>query len=165
MWHRVFPAISKFTRGLSFKLSFYAAIIMLIAVLAFSYRSISSHEQSLIDKTVEQALKDSEVIKAAIWKGMMTNDREVIRETLQTLEIHGGFKQINVYDSKGMLHYSSRAAFAAKIADPVANPLLQDIAENSEIRYRVSKDGASVQVVNPLLNHQACSTAACHAHP
>jgi histidine kinase len=165
MWHAVFSAMRKFTQGLSFKLSFYAAIIMLIAVLAFSYRSISFQEQCLVDKTVEHALKDSEIIKAAIWKSMMTNDREVIRETLRILGTHGGFKQINIYDAKGTLHYSSRAADAPATADPKASPLLSDLATNPAVRHRVSDDGASVHVVNPLLNDQACSSAACHAHP
>ncbi len=165
MWQMVFPAIKKFTRSLSFKLSFYAAIIMLVAVLAFSYHSISSHEQSLVDKTIEQALKESEVIKAAIWNGMMTNDREVIRESINTLGTYAGFKQINIYDAKGTLHYSSRADHAPKTADPLKSPLLADLATNAAVRHRVSTDGASVQVINPLLNYQSCSSAACHAHP
>ena len=66
----------RFVRGLSFKLRFHAGLIMFLALLAFAYHSISSQEQNLTHRVIQGALKDSEVIKAAIWNGMMTKDRK-----------------------------------------------------------------------------------------
>ena len=104
--------VTKFTRSLSFKLSFYTAFIMFLALLAFAYHSISAQEDNLITKMIQGALKDSEVIKAAIWNGMMTKDRAVIKQIVQTIGSQEGFKEINIYDAKGVLHYTSKPDLA-----------------------------------------------------
>jgi len=98
--------ITSFTHSLSFKLSFYAGLIMFLALLAFSYHSITAQEKNLVNKIIQGALKDSEVIKASIWNGMMSNDRQVIREIVRAVGSKG-FEGINIYDAKGALRYSS----------------------------------------------------------
>ncbi len=157
--------VTKFTRSLSFKLSFYTAFIMFLALLAFAYHSISAQEDNLIAKMIQVSLKDSEVIKAAIWNGMMTKDREVIRQIVQTIGAQEGFKEINIYDAKGVLHYTSKSDLDNEILIQQKNPLLEDIGTNSSVRHTLSKSGKSLLVVNPLLNEKSCSTASCHAHP
>jgi len=157
--------VTKFTRSLSFKLSFYTAFIMFLALLAFAYHSISAQEDNLIAKMIQVSLKDSEVIKAAIWNGMMTKDREVIRQIVQTIGAQEGFKEINIYDAKGVLHYTSKADLTNESLIQQKNPLLEDIGTNSSVRHTISQSGKSLLVVNPLLNEKSCSTASCHAHP
>ncbi|MBI4962812.1 MAG: PAS domain-containing protein [Desulfomonile tiedjei] len=155
--------IGKFTHSLSFKLSFYAGLTMLTALLAFSYHSISTQEKNLVDKIIQGALKDSEVIKAAIWNGMMTNDRQVIREIVRAIGGQG-FERINIYDAKGVLHYSSHDLAESRSAART-KALLEGIAGDTRIRHRFADDGRSIYVVNPLVNTESCSSAACHAHP
>jgi len=157
--------VTKFTRSLSFKLSFYTAFVMFLALLAFAYHSISAQEDNLITKMIQGALKDSEVIKAAIWNGMMTKDRAVIRQIVQTIGAQEGFKEINIYDAKGVLHYTSKADLAKERLFVRKNPLLDDIGDNTSVRHTVSQSGNSLVVVNPLLNEKSCSAASCHAHP
>jgi PAS domain S-box-containing protein len=157
--------VTKFTHSLSFKLSFYTAFIMFLALLAFAYHSISAQEDNLITKMIQGALKDSEVIKAAIWNGMMTKDRAVIRQIVQTIGSQEGFKEINIYDVKGILHYTSKPDLANERLTPPKNPLLDDIGANTSVRHTVSQSGNSLLVVNPLLNEKSCSAASCHAHP
>lgn len=157
--------IRKFMRSLSFKLSFYAALIMLMALLAFSYQSISAQENNLVHRKVRGAIKDSEVVKAAIWNGMMTQDSKVIREIVETIGTQGGFEEINLYDAEGRLNYTSSRGNRGKRADPAKHPLLADLKTNESIRYRMSDNGDAVRVVNPILNTKSCSTAQCHAHP
>jgi PAS domain S-box-containing protein len=157
--------VTKFTRSLSFKLSFYTAFIMFLALLAFAYHSISAQEDNLITKMIQGALKDSDVIKAAIWNGMMTKDRAVIRQIVQTIGSQEGFKEINIYDVKGILHYTSKPDLANERLTPPKNPLLDDIGANTSVRHTVSQSGNSLLVVNPLLNEKSCSAASCHAHP
>jgi histidine kinase len=114
---------------------------------------------------IQGALKDSEVIKAAIWNGMMTKDREVIRQIVQTIGSQEGFKEINIYDARGVLHYTSKPNSAPERLTTRTNPLLEDIGANTSVRHIVSRSGNSLLVVNPLLNEKGCSTAVCHAHP
>jgi len=155
--------IGKFTHILSFKLSFYAGLIMFVALLAFSYHSISAQEKNLINKIIQGALKDSEVIKAAIWNGMMSNDRQVIREIVRAIGKQG-FEQINIYDAKGLLRYSSHDSTESH-SEARTKALLEGTTGESQVRHRFSGDGRSIYVVNPLLNTESCSSAACHAHP
>lgn len=157
--------IRKFMRSLSFKLSFYTALIMLMALLAFSYHSILAQEKSLVHRKISGAVKDSEVIKAAIWNGMMTQDRKVIREIVWTIGAQGGFEEINLYDAEGKLNYTSSGRDRGKRVDLAERPLLKDLKTNESIRYGISDDGNTVRVVNPILNTLSCSTAQCHAHP
>src|SRR5208337_2271724 len=153
------------TRSLSFKLSFYTAFIMFLALLAFAYHSISAQEDNLITKMIQGALKDSEVIKAAIWNGMMTKDRAVIKQIVQTIGAQEGFKEINIYDAKGVLHYTSKPDSAKESLSTRKNPLLEDIGANTSVRHTISQSGNSLFVVNPLLNEKSCAAASCHAHP
>src|SRR4030066_1918588 len=99
--------LKKFTHSLSFTISFYAGLIMFFALLAFAYHSITTQERHAINKMIQAALKDSEVIKAAVWEGMMTNDRRVIREIIKSIGAQAGFRELNIFDRQGTLHYAS----------------------------------------------------------
>jgi len=160
--------LKRFTGSLSFKLSFLAGVVIFVAVVALAYYAISRQEASLVHEKIQGALKDSEVIKAAIWNGMMTKDRDVIRQIVRAIGAQENFKEINIYDARGTLHYSSREGSPFEPhrdnATP-SNPLLADIGTNTALRYRLSHDGQTLSVVNPLHNTAGCSAAACHAHP
>ena len=110
-------------------------------------------------------MKDSEVVKAAIWNGMMTKERGVIRQVIGAIGLTEGFKEINIYDQKGVLHYTTRQMKTPVQVDVSNEPLLDDLKSNPQIRHRISKDISVISVVNPLLNAQSCSTAGCHARP
>jgi len=158
----------KITRSLRFKLSFYSGFVMFLTVVAFTYQSISVQEENLVKARVQAALKDSEVIKAAIWNGMMTKDREVIMQIVRTIGKHEDFKEINVYDRRGVLHYTSRYDADSLIGkEPIqgeVNKLLWDLGNDTSLRYEFTDEGKLLTVVNPLTNTKSCSAAACHAH-
>jgi PAS domain S-box-containing protein len=169
MFKTTFAFVTKFTHSLRFKLSFYAGLVMFLALVAFTYHSISTQEENLVRARVEAALKDSEVIKAAIWNGMMTKDREVIMQIVRTIGRKGGFKEINVYDKRGVLLYASQdnaGSMIGKLAIPGENSrLLGDIGNDTSLRYEFVDKGEFLAVVNPLINTKSCMMAACHAHP
>jgi PAS domain S-box-containing protein len=158
----------RFTTSLRFKLSFYAGVLVFLSVVVFSYYSTSVQEEQLINERVRASLKDSEVIKAALWNGMMTKEREGIRQIVKAIGEQEGFEEINVYDRHGVLQYSSTVAPAVAPGDSLGksgDPLLSNIATNTSVRHRLTDDGRLITVVNPLLNTKSCSTAGCHARP
>ncbi len=159
----------RFTGSLRFKLSFYAGLVLFLTVVAFTYHSISTQEENLVNARIKSALKDSEVIKAAIWNGMMTKDREVIRQIVTAIGRQEGFKEINIYDRNGVLHYTSRSdADSAVGHQPKGSEsanLLRDLESDTQVRYQFLDEGKLLTVVNPLPNTKSCSTAECHAHP
>jgi len=165
MFKTVAQLIRKFTSSLSFKLSFYAALIMVLALLVFSYHSISTQEENLVNRMVQGALKDSEVIKAAIWNGMMANDRKVINEIINTVGSQVDFEEINVFDLTGRLCFTSNPGTPEQGERPSTDPLFKDVETDTSWRFRHTRDGKSIRVVNPILNSKSCSSASCHAHP
>ena len=169
MFYRIAQLLRGFTGSLRFKLSFYVGLVMFLSVVAFTYHSISTQEANLVDARVQSATKNSEVIKAAIWNGMMTKDREVIRQIVTAIGKQEGFKEINIYDGRGVLHYTSRPdkieLIGSKIDAEQGGKLLRNIAENKSVRYRFAERDEILTVVNPLINTKSCSTAECHAHP
>jgi signal transduction histidine kinase len=168
MWTTLTNPVKKFTSSLSFKLSFYAGFIMFLAVVAFAYHTIFTQEESLLDEKIRAAIKDTEIIKAAIWNGMMTKDRQVIREIVAALGKEQGFRDINIYDHRGVLHYTSRTgppAEHAAAATNSLNPLLANLDSNTSLRYRFIDAGNVLNVVNPLNNTAGCAATGCHASP
>ncbi len=155
--------IKRFFFSLRFKLSFYVGFVMFLTIVAFAYHSVSVQQENLVNARVQEALKNSDVIKAAIWNGMMTKDRAVIREIVKAVGEQEGFKEINIYDQKGTLHYTSVGP--GNLPTRQENPLLANLGTDTSVRHKFSEDGHMLAVVNPLLNSKACSTAACHAHP
>jgi histidine kinase len=169
MIHDAMRLFMKFTGSLRFKLSFYAGLVLFLTVVAFTYYNISTQEENLVNARVKSALKDSEVIKAAIWNGMMTKDREVIRQIVAAIGRQEGFKEINIYDLAGTLHYTSRSDPDSLPRQPPkgseTDQLLRNLEKDDQVRYQFFDGGKLLTVVNPLPNTESCSTAACHAHP
>jgi hypothetical protein len=55
--------VKRFFFSLRFKLSFYVGFVMFLTIVAFAYHSVSLQEEHLVNARVQEALKDSEVIK------------------------------------------------------------------------------------------------------
>jgi histidine kinase len=157
--------LKKFTNSLSFKISFYTGLIMFFALLALAYHSITNQEQHAINQVIQAALTDSEVIKAAVREGMMTNDRSVITEIIKSIGAQAGFKEINIFDDQGTLHYASHPVTEKVFSKLKSDPLLGDVAGDTSVRHRISEDGMRLTLVSPILNTESCSSAACHSHP
>ena len=69
---------------------------MFLALLVFAYQTISSQETNLIDRTVQDSVRASEVIKAAIRNRMMTKQRGIVRQIVNAMGSTEGFKEINI---------------------------------------------------------------------
>jgi histidine kinase len=159
--------LRRFTGSLRFKLSFYTGLVAFVTIVVFAVHSIASQERTLIESRIQAALKDSEVIKAAIWNGMMTKDREVIQQIVKAIGVQENFEEINIYDTKGKVHYTSSDDAASLIGRPVeggeAGFLFKDLEKDSAMRYTLKKGTNVVTVVNPIMNDKSCSTVGCHA--
>lgn len=158
-------SVRKFISSLSFKLSFYASLIMFLALLAFSYHTILTQERNVIHRMIQGAIKDSDVIKAAIWNSMMTNDRQLIRQIVKTIVREESIQEINIYDRKGQLRYTGRSGDASPVRTARTDPKIKDLVAANDVTHMFSPDGRTLSVANPILNVASCSTASCHAHP
>jgi PAS domain S-box-containing protein len=157
--------LRKFVAGLSFKLSFYAGLLVLPVLLVFAYKTVKAQEHDIIDKIIQGAVGNTEVIKAALRFAMMTNDREGIRSVVEAARRGGGFEEVDVFDHEGILRFSGHSSEREGKARDRSDPLLEGIASDPSVRHLISNDGRGLRVVNPFLNTKSCYTAACHHHP
>ncbi len=169
MFRKYSAKIFNFTQDLRFKLSFYTGLVAFLSIVVFALYSINNQESSLVNTRIQGALKDSDVVKAAVWNGMMTKDRQVIRDIVDAIGQLEGVDRINIYDQEGILHYSSDPDGKAQIGKLYSSidgsRLLTNLGENKKVRYDFTKGSNEVTVVNPMVNTPSCSTAECHAHP
>ncbi len=143
--------------------------MVFLLTLVFTLYSLKIQEAHLIKAKQEEAVKESEIIKAALWNGMMTKDREAITQIVQKIGQHSVFSRINIYDWNGRLHYS----YAAEKEDGAPLPIGRDqmqrlltvFEETDGVQYEMVESGHVLTVINPLLNGPSCSTTSCHAHP
>ena len=74
-------------------------------------------------------------------------------------------EEISIYDTGRRLLYSSHGVTTEAVKEAPHGPLFNNMDSDLTVRHRVSNDGRWLHVVNPLINTESCSTAACHAHP
>ncbi|MFC1836700.1 hypothetical protein ACFL2Q_18575, partial [Thermodesulfobacteriota bacterium] len=127
----IFHFLRKFTSSLSFKISFYASFTMFIVLLAFAFHSIKTQERNMTERIIQGALRDSEVIEAAIWHGMMMNDRDVIREIIKAIGTRGPFEEIDLFDGKGILRFSSHGDTSELDAKKGPESLMRDVQRDT----------------------------------
>ncbi len=137
---------------------------MFFALLAFAFHSITNQEQRAITRVSQTTIRDSELIKAALRKGMMTNDRGLITEIVKSVGAQVGFKDIKIFDNKGTLHYASRPSAEESLSELKDDPLFTGMAVDGSVKQRISEDGKLLTVVSPIVNTESCSSAACHVH-
>ena len=155
--------LKKFTNSLSFKISFYAGLIMFFAVLAFTYHSITNQEQHAINRVIQAGLRDCELIKAAVREAMMTNDRGDITEIIKSIGAQPSFKEINIFDNQGTLRYGSHPFKQEVFSKHKSDSLFTDMGVDGSVKQRISEDGMLLTLVSPILNTESCSSP-CHVH-
>ncbi|MEW6348463.1 MAG: ATP-binding protein [Thermodesulfobacteriota bacterium] len=161
----LFRALRKFSRSLSFKLSFFAGLVVFLVLMIFTFHAVKSQEQNLTDKVVQGAIKDSRIVKAAIWNGMMNNQREVIREIILAVGQLDRFLEIRLLDDEGVVQYASSPKPGTQTSKKRIDLSLKEFEKDPKERHWVSSSGDSLHLVDPIMNSRNCSTAACHAHP
>ncbi len=165
MVRKLSRVVRKFTRSLSFKLSFFAGLMVFLVLMIFTFHAVKSQEQSLTEKVVQGAIKDSRIVKAAIWNGMMNNQKEVIREIITAVGQLDRFLEIRLIDDKGVVQYANSPKPGTQTAIERTDMLLKELESDPRERHRVSWTENSLYMVDPIVNSRSCSTAACHAHP
>jgi two-component system NtrC family sensor kinase len=141
---------------------------------ALGFVNIRLHRHHLEAATLLAAERQSDVIKRSTSFYMMGNDRGGLYEIIRTMADEPGVKRIRIINQEGQISYSSDAkevdhqvdknAEACYACHVQAAPLAK---LNRPDRFRIYRaDGERVLgIITPIENQEACSNAACHAHP
>jgi len=154
---------AKLGLSLASKLLIASVLIIVGISVLFWLPSIVHIQKEELNKNVNFAESQMDVIQRALYYGMLTNNREFIKQTIESLASMDNILWIRITDSKGNAHFSSvRDEVSAWPDSAMGN------VRDKERRTSMMKEvrGQRVfEIIQPIHNVHPCYTAKCHAHP
>lgn len=121
----------------------------------------------------------SSIMEGALYYSMLENDKAMLQRTLDIISTMSGIDEVNMYDYKDSLAYSSLPMELENRGNPNCRDCHVDFKTmfpTKEIGYRIveevpnceslhsNKKGRHLLIRKPILNEKSCYTATCHAH-
>jgi two-component system NtrC family sensor kinase len=145
-------------RRLARKLMLSITVIVIIVAAVSGLVNVKSEEQQLLNTMILGADQLSKGITSATWHAMLDDNREAARQVMQTIAEKQGIDRIRMFNSAGLMVFSTNAEDRAIQQPP---PDLSAL-----VRTFQTKDGhRGLEMLTKIPNEQSCSVAACHAHP
>ena len=173
-------------RYLRFGRSIYGRVVLIIAILSvFLFVSFgiifrSVYEQYLNTVILQNGNNVGSLVEGALYHSMLENDESALQNTLDVIHTLPGIDDVNMYDSKDSLIYSSFSEDAAANINPNCKSCHEDIGSmfsrkvksykiitaDSECKMNKSLKGQRHLLIrSPILNSKSCYESSCHAHP
>ncbi len=150
---------------LASKLLILSVVLIAGISVAFWYPSILHIQKEELGKNINFAESQMDVIERALYYGMLTNNREFIEQTIESLGTMDSILWIRIIDAGGTVRFSSvRGEFNVRTGQS------KKVGKDSlpEARLLTIKDlngKKAIEMVQPIHNMQPCYSAACHIHP
>ena len=166
--------IGAFTRSLSFKLLLILLTIMFL-FFAFYVVLYSTMQKRIYEHTIELgAYRNSDIIKNALYRLMLKNEREELFNTIKIIGNEPGLEDIRIYNKKGEITFSTYESETGTVVDMkaeacyachAANEPIQSLQTEDKTRiYEGPKGYRIMGMINPIRNAPECSNQVCHAH-
>lgn len=170
-----------------FRHSIYGRVVLIITGLSvFLFLSFSIIFRSVNENYLKTVIKQSgdnigSIVEGALYHSMLENDKSALQNTLDIINTLPGIDEVNMYNSKDSLVYSS---FENGSESGHSNP--NCISCHPSIRSMFPGEGNSYKIIDvnsdclmnqndngsrhllirsPILNEKSCFTSSCHAHP
>ena len=159
---------------LSQKLILSLTLILAAVGIIASYIHVRTQEAQLLDAMVLGADQLSGSITSATWHAMLDDHRAAAYEIMQTIATKQGINRIRIFNKDGRIMFSTargdsgqvdKDAEACAICHSGTTPLVMIDAQSRARVYRGISGSRQLGMVTPIYNEEACSEAACHAHP
>lgn len=172
-------------KRIRFRSSIYGQVVIIITVLSiilffsfsFIYRSVYEHSINTIIR--QNGNNISSLIKGALYQSMMDNDKKTLQNTMDIINTLPGVRDVNLYDNKDNLVYSSFSPGSEGHIDPNCKNCHQnfssmfpvkektyriiDVDSECKMSQNIFKD-RHLLIRTPILNERSCYSSACHAH-
>ncbi len=170
-----------------FRSSIYGRVVLIITVLSvflfvsFSviFRSVNEHYLNTVIR--QNGNNIGSIVEGALYRSMLENDKSGLQNTLDIINTLPGIDEVNMYNSKDSLVYSS---FATDATREHSNPnclschtSLQSLFPENGNSYKIidvnsdclmnrnDNGNRHLLIRSPILNEKSCYTSSCHAHP
>jgi two-component system NtrC family sensor kinase len=172
-------------RFLRFRSTIYGNVVLIIGVsfivlfilLNLVFRSLYV---DFFNTTIRQNGEHiSSIVEGALYNSMLENDNDMLQQTLEIISTMSGIDEVNMYDAKNRLVYTSLPKELMAPGNPNCGECHADIASMFSINqksYRIistseecgihhsSTNGRHLLIREPIHNEKSCYTASCHAH-
>lgn len=161
--------------SLARKLVVTVGMLVIVGWAISWYVLISEGRRNLINNAIEYTASHSDLVKKSTRYSMTTFHRDAIQQSLENIGRKKDIKSIRIFDSKGIIFYSSvpeeigrsvdRASFACKgcHGEP-ERPAETLLGRKQWTIYRGKEGHRILTFIDPIYNESSCSTALCHAH-
>ncbi len=176
------PLLKKYIRIRS---SIYGRVVYIIIILSiFLFASLGiifrSVNEEYMKKIIHQRGSNAAMlVSSALYHSMLENDRSAIQKTLDIINKMSGIDEVNLYNNKENLIYSSfsknmighsnpnclECHKSIKTLLPAKDNYSKVIEMNSECVMNENDNNHRHLLINsPILNEKSCYTSSCHAH-
>jgi len=169
-----------------FRSSIYGRVVLIITGMSvFLFLSFNIIFRSVNEQYLNTVIRQSgnnigSIVEGSLYRSMLENDKSGLQNTLDIINTLPGIDEVNMYDSKDNLVYSSFAS------DPNSNHSDPNcISCHTNILSMFPGKGKSYKIIDvnsdcpmnqndnrsrhllirsPILNEKSCSASSCHAH-
>jgi two-component system NtrC family sensor kinase len=159
-------------RTLSTRIALPAGFFALVSVAALSYLLIRTQREHALEEAVLGTESVGETIQLTIEHEMRVNEREAIREIVETVGRQEGIESVRILNKDGRISFSSDPADVGDVVDMQAEACVtchSGPAPTSELdpdnRSRTFTDRSGHHVlgtIRVIRNQEGCQGAGCH---
>jgi len=159
---------------LKFKVGFYVAIALTLAMLLFTLLVIRHQRNELLRAADHHVTHISEVIARSMRYAMLQNRPDYVSRAIQDLGRQGNISKVRLFSKEGRIIHSTYLPEIGQVVDRKADACilchqsekpLAHVPRAERTRIYAAPDGrrllGSMEVIR---NEPSCYTASCHAH-
>jgi len=178
---------SIFRKYVQFRSSIYSRVVFVIFVssvllfVSFSIIFRSVNEQYLNTVIRQNGNNIGSIVGGSLYHSMLENDKSTLQNTLDIINTMPGIDEVNMYDNKDNLVYTSISTDSNKYhSNPnciSCHSSLKTIFPGKGKYYKIinadsycrmshnDKNSRHLLIKLPILNERSCYESSCHAHP
>jgi two-component system NtrC family sensor kinase len=151
--------------------------VILFVLFGLIFRSV--YEQYLNTVIRQSGNNIGSIVEGSLYHSMLQNDKSALQGTLDIINTMSGIDDVNMYDDKDSLVYSSFSSDTTSHSNPNCLNCHENIKSMFPLKeksYRIInvKSECSMNqndnshrhllIRSPILNEKSCYTSSCHAH-
>ena len=158
-------------RNLRAKLVLFMGMFLILAIGIFAYVSITIQKRQLMNNTLKEALRLSDIVKQTTKYSMLQNHREDVQRIIETVGQEESIEKVRVFNKMGKIMVSSDKSEMGSFVNQSVETcnkchepgmeIKEGLSDNEKTRiFRLRRDHRVLGVINPVYNEESCY--ACH---
>ena len=175
----LFKGYVKFRSSIYGRVVFIITISSLFLFVSFGIIFRSVNEEYMKSVISENGNNIGFLVEGALYRSMLENNRTSLQSTLDVINTMSGIDDVNMYDNKNNLVYTSISNDTTNHSNPDCKSCHKDFATMFSAKtrsYRIidadsecimnpnNNNSRHLLIKSPILNDKSCYTSACHAH-